>query len=73
MEYRAYQHVIQFHSQMEVITLLDSEKAKLLEANIIDRIKKLHPDNEQAVLLRLPIIRTIIIALQEYERLKDGQ
>lgn len=58
---------------MEVITLLDSEKAKLLEANIIDRIEKLHPDNEQAVRLRLPIIRTIIIALQEYERLEGDQ
>lgn len=49
--------------------MLDNDKAKILEKNIMKRIDEELPKSQLIAALSKAITKTIVIALQEYEKL----
>lgn len=54
--------------------MLNSENAKQLEANVLERLKKMFPEDESPARLIATIsARTAIVTLQEYEKMCESQ
>lgn len=52
---------------------LTPQKAKLLEKNALERLEKKFPDTTLMKTISRQIVPAIIITLQEYERIAEGE
>lgn len=51
--------------------MLDKDKAKQLEKNILDRISNVTDDENLKSILERQLVKIVIISLQEYEKLEN--
>jgi len=51
--------------------MLDKDKAKQLEKNILDRISNVTDDENLKSVLERQLVKIVIISLQEYEKLEN--
>ena len=52
---------------------LDSETAKQLETNVLARLEKVYSEDNLVSTMNKAVLKTIIITLQEYEKLNMSQ